>query len=184
MICNGQTRPLVWEGAPQRQDNKFQTQTLEKKAISVQASTKRARNQDILTDWLSAVKWLWRLQVKWDFPLISAALSPVKVRNSSLIADSMWMWRSHDDQGQSDRRSRQRSKLSPNGECGLRDAAWRLLYRAQSKRQSCMCRRPSLSRATSLRQAGSNGMAASCTAYPWRLLESTAGGRRNYYQDL
>jgi hypothetical protein len=30
----GQTRPLVREGAPQRQDNKFQTQTLEKEGIS------------------------------------------------------------------------------------------------------------------------------------------------------
>jgi uncharacterized protein YgiM (DUF1202 family) len=39
----GQTRPLVREGAPQRQDNKFQTQTLEKEAISSQTSTKWAR---------------------------------------------------------------------------------------------------------------------------------------------
>jgi hypothetical protein len=39
-----QTRPLVREGAPQRQDNKFQAQT----------STKWARHQDILTDILTA----------------------------------------------------------------------------------------------------------------------------------
>jgi hypothetical protein len=39
----GQTRPLVREGAPHRQDNKFQTQTLEKEA-------KWAPHQDILTD--------------------------------------------------------------------------------------------------------------------------------------
>jgi hypothetical protein len=55
----GQTRPLVREGVPQRQDNKFQTQTLEKEAISGQTSTKWARNQDVLTDWLPAVKSLW-----------------------------------------------------------------------------------------------------------------------------
>jgi hypothetical protein len=46
----GQTRPLVREGAPQRQDKKFQNQNLEKEAISGQTSTKWARNQDILTD--------------------------------------------------------------------------------------------------------------------------------------
>jgi hypothetical protein len=46
----GQTRPLVREGAPQTKDKKFQTQTLEKEAISGQTSTKWARHQDILTD--------------------------------------------------------------------------------------------------------------------------------------
>jgi hypothetical protein len=45
----GHTRPPVREGTPQRQDNKFQTQTLEKKAISAQTSTKWARHQDILS---------------------------------------------------------------------------------------------------------------------------------------
>jgi hypothetical protein len=34
------TRPLVREGAPQKQDNKFQTQSLEKETISGQTSTK------------------------------------------------------------------------------------------------------------------------------------------------
>jgi uncharacterized protein YgiM (DUF1202 family) len=48
-----QTQPLVREGVPQRQDNKFQTQTLEKEAISSQTSTKWAQHQDILTDWLT-----------------------------------------------------------------------------------------------------------------------------------
>jgi hypothetical protein len=37
---NGQARPLVREGTPQRQDSKFQTQTLENEAISGQTSTK------------------------------------------------------------------------------------------------------------------------------------------------
>jgi hypothetical protein len=46
----GQTRPLVREGPAQRQDNKFQTQTLEKEAISGQTSIKWARHQDVLTD--------------------------------------------------------------------------------------------------------------------------------------
>jgi hypothetical protein len=53
---------LSWESVPQIQDNKFQTQTLEKEAISGQTSTKWARHQDMtdwLTDWLSAIKWLW-----------------------------------------------------------------------------------------------------------------------------
>jgi hypothetical protein len=51
--------PLVREVAPQRQDNKFQTKTLRKETVSGQTSTKWARHHDILTDWLSAVKWLW-----------------------------------------------------------------------------------------------------------------------------
>jgi hypothetical protein len=49
-IYKGHTRPLVREGTPQRQDNKFQTQTLGNEAISGQTSTKWARYQDILTD--------------------------------------------------------------------------------------------------------------------------------------
>jgi hypothetical protein len=36
---NGQTRPLVREGASQRQDNKFQAQTLDTEAISGQTTT-------------------------------------------------------------------------------------------------------------------------------------------------
>jgi hypothetical protein len=36
----GQIQPLVKEGALQRQENKFQTQTHEKEAISGQTSTK------------------------------------------------------------------------------------------------------------------------------------------------
>jgi hypothetical protein len=50
MTYKGQTRPLVRGDVPRRQDNKFQTQTLEKEAISGQTSTKWARHQDILTD--------------------------------------------------------------------------------------------------------------------------------------
>jgi hypothetical protein len=50
MTYKGQTRPLVREGAPQRQDNKLQTHTLEKKAISGEKTIKCARHQDILTD--------------------------------------------------------------------------------------------------------------------------------------
>jgi hypothetical protein len=50
MTYKGQTRPLVREGTPQRQDNKFQTQTLEEEAISGKMSTKWARRQDILAD--------------------------------------------------------------------------------------------------------------------------------------
>jgi hypothetical protein len=45
----GQTRPLVREGAPQKQNNEFQTRTLEKEAISGQTSTNWSRHQDILT---------------------------------------------------------------------------------------------------------------------------------------
>jgi hypothetical protein len=53
LTYKGQTRPLVREGSPQRQDNKLQTQTLEKEALSGQTSTKWARHQDWLTDWLT-----------------------------------------------------------------------------------------------------------------------------------
>jgi hypothetical protein len=45
----GQTRPLVREGVTQRQNSKFQAQTLEKEAVSGQTSTKWALHQDILT---------------------------------------------------------------------------------------------------------------------------------------
>jgi hypothetical protein len=34
-----QTQPIVREGAPKRQDNKFQTQSLEKEAISGQTQS-------------------------------------------------------------------------------------------------------------------------------------------------
>jgi hypothetical protein len=56
LTYKGQTRPLVREGTPRRQDNTFQTQTLAKEAISGQTSTTWARRQCILTDRLSAVK--------------------------------------------------------------------------------------------------------------------------------
>jgi hypothetical protein len=49
LTYKGQARPLVRKGAPQRQHNKFQTQTLEKEAISGQMPTKWAQHQDILT---------------------------------------------------------------------------------------------------------------------------------------
>jgi hypothetical protein len=49
-LNKGQSQPLVIKGTIQRQDNKFQTQTLEKEAISGQTSTKWARRQGILTD--------------------------------------------------------------------------------------------------------------------------------------
>jgi hypothetical protein len=50
VTAKGQTRPLVREGAPQKQNKQFLTQTLEKEAISDQTSTKWARRQDMLTD--------------------------------------------------------------------------------------------------------------------------------------
>jgi hypothetical protein len=46
---DSETRPIVKEGASQSQDNRFQTETLEKEAISGQTSTTWARHQDILT---------------------------------------------------------------------------------------------------------------------------------------
>jgi hypothetical protein len=51
-----QTRSLVREGAPQKQDLKFQTATFRQEVISGRQSHKGARYQDILTDWLSVVK--------------------------------------------------------------------------------------------------------------------------------
>jgi hypothetical protein len=53
--CKLQTRPLVREGAPHR---KFQTATSRQEIISGRKSHKGAQYQDILTDWLSVVKWL------------------------------------------------------------------------------------------------------------------------------
>jgi hypothetical protein len=45
-----QTRPLVREGAPQKQDRKFQTATFRQEVISGHKSHKSARYQDILTE--------------------------------------------------------------------------------------------------------------------------------------
>jgi hypothetical protein len=50
-----QTRPLVREDAPKRQDSNFE----KKKKISGQMSHIWARHQDILTDWPSVAMWLW-----------------------------------------------------------------------------------------------------------------------------
>jgi hypothetical protein len=54
--CKLQTRPLVREGAPQKQDRKFKTTTFRQEVISGRKSHKGARYEDILTDWLSVVK--------------------------------------------------------------------------------------------------------------------------------
>jgi hypothetical protein len=51
-----QTRSLVREGAPLKQDRKFQTATFRQEVISGRKSHKGARHQDILTDWPSVVK--------------------------------------------------------------------------------------------------------------------------------
>jgi hypothetical protein len=47
------TRPLVREGAPQRQHSNFQTENI---WLQVPVCT---GHQDILTDWQSVVTWLW-----------------------------------------------------------------------------------------------------------------------------
>jgi hypothetical protein len=49
--CKLQTRPLVREGALQKQNRKFQTATFWQEAISGRKSHKGARYQGILTDW-------------------------------------------------------------------------------------------------------------------------------------
>jgi hypothetical protein len=51
-----QTRPLVREGTPQKQDRKFQTVTFRQEVISGRKSHKGAQYQYILTDWLSVAK--------------------------------------------------------------------------------------------------------------------------------
>jgi hypothetical protein len=56
--CKLQTRPLVREDAPQKQDRKFQTATFRQEIISGRKSHKGARYQDILTDWPSVIKSL------------------------------------------------------------------------------------------------------------------------------
>jgi hypothetical protein len=48
-----QTRPLVRESAPQKQDRKFQTATFRQEVISGGKCHKGARYQDILPDWLT-----------------------------------------------------------------------------------------------------------------------------------
>jgi hypothetical protein len=54
--CKLQTRPLVKEGSPQKQDRKSQTATFRQEVTSGRKSHKGARHQDILTDWPSVVK--------------------------------------------------------------------------------------------------------------------------------
>jgi hypothetical protein len=54
--CKLQTRPLVREGTPQKQDRKFQTTAFWQEVISGRMSLKCARYQDILIDWPSVVE--------------------------------------------------------------------------------------------------------------------------------
>jgi hypothetical protein len=54
--CKLQTRPLVREGAPQKQDRKFQTVIFRQEVISGRKPHKDPRYQDILTDRPSVVK--------------------------------------------------------------------------------------------------------------------------------
>jgi hypothetical protein len=49
-FCKLQTRPLVREGSPQKQDRKFQTATFQQDVISGRKSYKGARYQNILTN--------------------------------------------------------------------------------------------------------------------------------------
>jgi hypothetical protein len=59
-ICKKQTRPLVREGAPQKQDCNCQT------LINIWSwAPDGARHQDLLIDWLSVAMWLW-LDLSWD----------------------------------------------------------------------------------------------------------------------
>jgi hypothetical protein len=51
--CKLQTRPLVREGAPQKQDRKFHIATIRQEVISGHKSHKGAWYQDILTGWLT-----------------------------------------------------------------------------------------------------------------------------------
>jgi hypothetical protein len=62
----GQTRPLFREGGLQRQDNKFQIQTLKKRS-NIWSNVHKVGSTPRHTDWLSAVKWpwLWLLTINW-----------------------------------------------------------------------------------------------------------------------
>jgi hypothetical protein len=51
--CKLQTRPLVREGVPQKQDHTIQTATFRQEVTSGRKSHKGARYRDILTDWLT-----------------------------------------------------------------------------------------------------------------------------------
>jgi hypothetical protein len=53
LYCKLQTRPLVRESAPQKQDRKSQTATFRQEVISGRKSHKSARHHEILTDWLT-----------------------------------------------------------------------------------------------------------------------------------
>jgi hypothetical protein len=57
-----QTRPLVREGAPQRQHSKFQTEN------NIWSQVPEwTWHQDILTDWPSVVTWLWLWLWLWSW---------------------------------------------------------------------------------------------------------------------
>jgi hypothetical protein len=60
-ICKRETRPLIREGAPEKQDRNCQT------VINIW-SWDGAGHQDLLTDWPSVAMWLWLwLQGSWGF---------------------------------------------------------------------------------------------------------------------
>jgi hypothetical protein len=60
-IYKRQTRPLVREGAPQKQDLKCQ------RVINIWSwALDGARHQELLTDWPSVAMWLWLIQFSWQ----------------------------------------------------------------------------------------------------------------------
>jgi hypothetical protein len=67
-IYKRQTRPLVREGAPQKQDYNCQ------RVINIWSwAPDRARHQDLLIDWPSVAMWLWLwLWLNFDFKAVSS----------------------------------------------------------------------------------------------------------------
>jgi hypothetical protein len=65
--CKLQTRPIVREGIPQKQDRKFQTATFRQEVISGRKSHKGAGYEDILTEWPSVVKTSTSTEVDFEF---------------------------------------------------------------------------------------------------------------------
>jgi hypothetical protein len=59
-IYKRQTRPLVREGAPEKQDRNCQ------KVINIRSwAADGARHQDLLIDWPSVAIWLWFWNIQW-----------------------------------------------------------------------------------------------------------------------
>jgi hypothetical protein len=87
-IYKWQTRPLVREGAPQKQDRNCQ------RVINIWSwGSDGARHQDLLTDWPSVAMWLWHIHTYTHIhPSIQPSIAAANIRASTWVS---WTTTSH-----------------------------------------------------------------------------------------